>query len=711
MFKSSATFDRLLDRATSLTNLEPDWNAILLICDTIRQNDVQPKYAVNAIKKKLYATNPNVELLAIQVLESCAKNCGTPFHNEIATKAFMEELRDIVKMSSDTKVRDEILKLIQVWAHAFRNDSNFRVVQDTVNLMKIEGYKFPVLKESDAMFAADSAPEWADGECCHRCRTQFSMVQRKHHCRNCGQIFCQKCSSKMSPIPKYGIEKEVRVCDDCFDKLNKLIKPVEQLTTKSGTTSAESPYSSVKSKNETTKSEREIQEEEELQLALALSQSEAESKERENKMRSYSTPSYSSGTTKSSLKTSSPKKLDSSTKSLSNNSIEISDPELSRYLNREYWEQKSMSYQLDESTANKPTPSAPQPQQLLNNSVKTSGNIGSDSNKSKYNITNGLDDEMESFLVSLKSAIEIFVNRINSNQLRGRPIANDSAVQSLFMNITNMHSTLLAYIQQQDNDRTHFESLQDKLGQIRDARAALDALREEHREQMRREAEEAERLRQQQMAQKLEIMRKKKQEYLQYQREIALQRMQEQEREMMLRQEQQKYIPNVWHPSQPVPQALSSVIPQSLPQSVPQVMYSNGPQAMPSNYVPYGPPTGPQPLANQTIQYGAPNTLATSGQNVNLYGQQNSGPQYPPPAPQPPPLPTTTQTPQSSHIGGAQQINPYNMQNMMNTLPQIPVNVVQGSIMSMNAPVGPHTDGSQQNPVPQAMEAPLISFD
>ena len=52
--------------------------------------------------------------------------------------------------------------------------------------------------------------------------------------------------------------------------------------------------------------------------------------------------------------------------------------------------------------------------------------------------------------------------------------------------------------------------------QVKDARAALDALREEERERKRREAEEAERLRQIQMREKLEVMRKKKQEYLQY---------------------------------------------------------------------------------------------------------------------------------------------------------------------------------------------------
>lgn len=61
----------------------------------------------------------------------------------------------------------------------------------------------------------------------------------------------------------------------------------------------------------------------------------------------------------------------------------------------------------------------------------------------------------------------------------------------------------------------YYEGLQDKLAQVKDARAALDALREEHHEKLRRQAEEAERIRQMQMAHKLEIMRKKKQEYLQ----------------------------------------------------------------------------------------------------------------------------------------------------------------------------------------------------
>ncbi|CAH2106298.1 unnamed protein product [Euphydryas editha] len=97
----------------------------------------------------------------------------------------------------------------------------FSKSKDTVNILKAEGYKFPPLKESDAMFSADTAPEWADGEVCHRCRTAFTLMVRRHHCRACGQVFCQQCSSKTSTLPKFGIEKEVRVCDACFDKVSR----------------------------------------------------------------------------------------------------------------------------------------------------------------------------------------------------------------------------------------------------------------------------------------------------------------------------------------------------------------------------------------------------------------------------------------------------------------------------------------------------------
>ncbi|CAB4003267.1 hepatocyte growth factor-regulated tyrosine kinase substrate-like isoform X1, partial [Paramuricea clavata] len=55
-----STFRDAVDRATSPTLLEPDWAAILQVCDSIRQEDVSGKVAVSEIRKKIFDSNPHV---------------------------------------------------------------------------------------------------------------------------------------------------------------------------------------------------------------------------------------------------------------------------------------------------------------------------------------------------------------------------------------------------------------------------------------------------------------------------------------------------------------------------------------------------------------------------------------------------------------------------------------------------------------------------
>ncbi|XP_076363019.1 uncharacterized protein LOC143253288 isoform X2 [Tachypleus tridentatus] len=64
--------------------------------------------------------------------------------------------------------------------------------------------------------------KWADDSevtHCTTCGKTFTVTVRKHHCRHCGNIFCQECSSKVAMIP--SAKKPLRVCDLCYNLLTK----------------------------------------------------------------------------------------------------------------------------------------------------------------------------------------------------------------------------------------------------------------------------------------------------------------------------------------------------------------------------------------------------------------------------------------------------------------------------------------------------------
>ncbi|CAL1292517.1 unnamed protein product [Larinioides sclopetarius] len=64
--------------------------------------------------------------------------------------------------------------------------------------------------------------KWADDDTvthCTACGKHFTVTIRKHHCRNCGNIFCNECSSKTATVA--ASKRPVRVCDICYDEVQK----------------------------------------------------------------------------------------------------------------------------------------------------------------------------------------------------------------------------------------------------------------------------------------------------------------------------------------------------------------------------------------------------------------------------------------------------------------------------------------------------------
>ncbi|UZJ54358.1 hypothetical protein CBS101457_003678 [Exobasidium rhododendri] len=277
-------FSESVDKATSelLPAGQEDIALNLEICDQVRAKQVPPKQAMQVIKKRLGNKNPNVVLLALGLTDICIKNGGDHFLAEVASREFMDNLVSILRspagVNNDVKVK--ALSLIQNWSQiAEAKPLQMGYISETYKSLKRSGFDFPPMDSnafvSAALVETMTAPEWIDGDVCMRCRTAFTTFNRKHHCRNCGNVFCQDCSSKSMALPWFGVGQDVRVCDGCYarkspPKVNKLERSTSTQIPSSGRGGAGSHHRSRTLDGDVKKS-KSSREDDDLALAIKMS--------------------------------------------------------------------------------------------------------------------------------------------------------------------------------------------------------------------------------------------------------------------------------------------------------------------------------------------------------------------------------------------------------------------------------------------------------
>ncbi|KAK3677185.1 ARF-binding protein [Recurvomyces mirabilis] len=149
---------RFIQNACSPENFEPNLALSLEIADVINaKKGGAPREAAVAIVGYINHRNPNVSLLALSLLDICVKNCGYPFHLQISTKDFLNELvrrfpeRPPIRT---TRVQNKILELVEEWRQTICETSKYKedlgFVRDMHRLLTYKGYVFPQIRREDA---------------------------------------------------------------------------------------------------------------------------------------------------------------------------------------------------------------------------------------------------------------------------------------------------------------------------------------------------------------------------------------------------------------------------------------------------------------------------------------------------------------------------------------------------------------------------------
>jgi ADP-ribosylation factor-binding protein GGA len=149
---------RYIQQACSPENFEPNLAVNLEIADLINSKKGNaPREAAVAIVNYVNHRNQNVSLLALNLLDICVKNCGYPFHLQISTKEFLNELvrrfpeRPPIR---PTRVQMKILEAIEEWRGTICQTSRYKedlgFIRDMHRLLSYKGYVFPEVRREDA---------------------------------------------------------------------------------------------------------------------------------------------------------------------------------------------------------------------------------------------------------------------------------------------------------------------------------------------------------------------------------------------------------------------------------------------------------------------------------------------------------------------------------------------------------------------------------
>uniref|UniRef100_A0A1I8EL67 FYVE zinc finger family protein n=1 Tax=Wuchereria bancrofti TaxID=6293 RepID=A0A1I8EL67_WUCBA len=184
--------------------------------NSMREMDLEQEAGTSEMLKKELADKTDEYMLTLSVLEKKQQELA------VANDRLGKLQRQISELNEKLKQLPVIKQELEELTASYKYKSE-KLEDCEKALEELGGHlsesKLKVVELKEELLPLSEAEWEKDGNVlnCKGCNLQFSMSKRKHHCRNCGSIFCNSCTDARVKLPSSA--KPVRVCLHCYNLL------------------------------------------------------------------------------------------------------------------------------------------------------------------------------------------------------------------------------------------------------------------------------------------------------------------------------------------------------------------------------------------------------------------------------------------------------------------------------------------------------------
>uniref|UniRef100_A0A4W4FLE6 Golgi-associated, gamma adaptin ear containing, ARF binding protein 1 n=1 Tax=Electrophorus electricus TaxID=8005 RepID=A0A4W4FLE6_ELEEL len=144
-----ASLESRVNKATNPLNRETDWDSIKAFCEQLGNEPEGPQLATRLLAHKIQSPQEWEAMQALMVLETCMKNCGKRFHNEVGKFRFLNELIKVVSPKylgsrAPEPVKRKVLEMMYSWTVGLPEETK---ISDAYQMLKKQG----IVKQDPAL--------------------------------------------------------------------------------------------------------------------------------------------------------------------------------------------------------------------------------------------------------------------------------------------------------------------------------------------------------------------------------------------------------------------------------------------------------------------------------------------------------------------------------------------------------------------------------